>query len=757
MDLPVYIRIWMFRSAKTKPRKSQKPEVSWKKLPKERILRLGKDTNFWQMGDIGPCGPCSEIFIDQGESFGCQNKDCSPACECGRFLEIWNLVFMQYDKQADSSQQLLTQKGVDTGMGFERIAAVLQHKESVFQTDIFMPIIDKISTLIDRKYESESSLAQSYFHVLADHIRSSSMLIADGCSPSNEGRGYVLRKIIRRAALFSQKLTSKNIFPELCFVVIDQLSSVYPELVKKKEIIHEVLISETEKFNSNLIRGTVVLKKYFEEAKETKELSGKQVFMLYDTYGFPLELTLAAAKDHGYTVDSEGFYKNMQHQKEQSGKKTTDVLAHIGLDKNMKTVFTGYQELETESIIQALIIDNEIVSSVPQHSTCWVITKKSPFFIVGGGQVPDQGWININDTKVAIQEVRFINEAIAALIKTPDDIRVGDPVTSIVDEEWRENAMRNHTATHLLQGALIQLFGNQIKQAGSLVHPDYLRFDFSFHKNLTKEDIDTIERIVNAKIRENISVNIEYLSLKDAVKKGALAFFGDKYKPDNVRMIAIDNFSIELCGGTHVKQTGEIGVFKITAISSPSAGHRRIVAVTGVKAVSLFQQQYDIVKELSTSLKSKQENLVDIIEKKYHYVTALEKNVSILKTQLWQCMIPHWLKNTEIVDDIVCGAFNIKDAEINELRDLALKLQEQKEGLYCISSINQGKMIFILSIADKYSSRFVLKDLLVVLKDQYQMRGGGKGNIIQGGADNIVSIEKIGSTIKDWIQKNRKV
>lgn len=430
------------------------------------------------------------------------------------------------------------------------------------------------------------------------------MIIADGGAPSNEGRGYVLRKIIRRAALFAQKLSSdQSLFPELSKVVVEELGSIYPELKSNATLIYKVLESEINKFAANLVRGQAILNDYFKESAATKVITGQQAFKLYDTYGFPLELIAVIAKEKGFSVDETGFHAYMLKQQEQSGKKTVDELAQISLDEKITTEFTGYKELQTTSKVIALIVDNKVVDQLKPGTRSWVITAQSPFFIVGGGQVPDQGWLTIQNQDVPLQEVRFINNAIGALITTPTALKVGDTITSKVDPVWRTNAMKNHTATHLLQSALIQLLGKTIKQSGSLVHPDYLRFDFTYHENLSPADVKKVEDIVNDKIRQNIPLNIEYLTLPEALKKGALAFFGDKYNPEKVRMVEIPQFSVELCGGTHVRATGDIGTFKITEVTALSAGQRRIVAVTGPRAIDLFQETFAILKILDKNLR----------------------------------------------------------------------------------------------------------------------------------------------------------
>jgi alanyl-tRNA synthetase len=721
-------------------------------VPKEKIYRCGHADNFWQMGDIGPCGPCTEIFIDRGPDFGCGDKECSPACGCDRFLEIWNLVFMQFDKQPNGDLKPLKQTGVDTGMGLERLCSVLQNKDSVFETDLFAGIMKKIEELTGKKY-NQSKAIKVAFNVLADHIRSATFLIADGCAPSNDGRGYVLRKIIRRAALFAQKLTDKNIFPELSQVVVQEMGGIYPELKTNAQLIYKILDSEINKFSTNLERGYIILQSYLEEAKTNKNITGEQAFKLYDTYGFPIELVVAAAREHGYTVSMDEFEKLMQQQQEQSGKKMTDVLSHLDLGSDIKTEFTGYQELETDSEVIALVHDNELVDSVSKGQTCYVITRKSPFFIVGGGQVPDHGWLIIKDHKAELENVRFINTAISAYITAPVDIKVGDKITSIVDETWRTNAMKNHTATHLLQAALIQLFGAHIKQAGSLVHPDYLRFDFSYHENLTPEDIKKVEELVNEKIRENIPVDVVYTTLKDALSKGALAFFGDKYKPEDVRMIKVDEFSVELCGGTHVPRTGAIGTFKITDVTALSAGHRRIVAVTGPRATELFHDTFDTVKQLSQEFKVKREEVLSTIEKFKEQTKELQTHIKQLRTQLWQTQIPVWLQHVEDINGMPFLFLDLKNFAVDELRDIAHTLNQNRPGFYFVISQLDGRSLFFAELASPYTNTLDLKKFGAWLKDEHGMKGGGKKNSLQGGGGKFDT--KLKDSITEWLKSQK--
>lgn len=719
------------------------------KVPKEKIHRLGED-NFWQMGDVGPCGPCTELFVDRGPSFGCKEA-CSPACGCDRFLEVWNLVFMQYDRQEDGTLKPLKQTGVDTGMGLERLASIMQDKDSVFDTDLFMPIINKTEELTGIRYHAANDEIKAAFKVLADHVRSSTMIIADGGSPSNEGRGYVLRKIIRRAALFAQKLTDKNIFPELAKVVVQEYGDVYPELIANKDLIVKILTSEIEKFSTNLVRGQQILKQHLEVASKTKKISGQQAFQLYDTYGFPVELVEAAAREKGYTVDTKEFEVLMEAQKAQSGKKLTDPLDHVEFDEKATTEFTGYKELETSSEIVALVKDTSSVKEVSKDELCWVLTKKSPFFIVGGGQVPDNGWIVINGERTPILAARHINGRIAAQIKAPMALKVGQKVTSIVNEPLRTTAMKNHTATHLLQAALIQLFGGTIKQSGSLVHPDYLRFDFTCHENLNPEDIKRVEDLVNQKIRENIALEIEYMDLDKATKMGVLAFFGEKYNPEDVRVVNVPGFSLELCGGTHVTRTGDIGAFKITDVTALSAGHRRIFAVTGPKAIDLFQETYNTCKKLSQQFKVKREEVLDTVEKLSEKTRDLEKEITKLKQQMVQAQIPMWQKETTSINGIPFLFLALKDASSDMLREISTTLQSKNPGLYFMVSDLGERTTFLANLSPQLAERVDLKNLATFLKDKHGMQGGGSKNSLQGGGGKFDA--KLKDALTAWLKQ----
>lgn len=712
----------------------------WEKeigISKERIYRFGKKDNFWQMGDTGPCGPCTEIFYDTRPK---ANRDKAPTQEdfdSGVLLEVWNLVFMQYNQQEDGSLVELSQTGVDTGMGLERITCVLQNKNNVYETDIFTPIIKAIEKLTGIEYAKQNAQTKAAFHVLADHIRSASLIIADGASPSNEGRGYVLRKIIRRAALFAQKLTDKNIFPEVAKIFIKEIADIYPELKINEKMIVSLLTSEIEQFAHNLVKGQHILDGFFKQQEKDKTITGEQAFKLYDTYGFPLEVTILAAQENGYTVNADAFEECMKEQRKRSGKKMKTSEKKIDLPEHMQTEFVGYQEIATNSKIIGLIVDDQIVDSVAEGKECWVITEKCPFFPTMGGQVDDTGTVTLHDKTVPFTALKKIGPAITIKIKAPAECKVGDAIKQEVSEQIRKDTMNNHTATHLLQAALIELLGKQVKQSGSVVDPDYLRFDFTYHKNLTPKEIKSVEDRVNAIIRDNIPVDIFETSQKKALERGVLAIFGEKYNPEKVRVIDVPGFSAELCGGTHVPATGVIGSFKIIEVSALSAGNRRIFAVTGQKALELMQKNFNAIKSLSQEFKVKPEEVVATIEKQKQQLNEAQLQLCTMKKQIIKSQIPLWQKKIEEVNNVPFLYLNLENYGADELKTIAEHLQKKIPGFYVLTSNTDNKAALFASLAPEHQETIDMKAFATWLKDATGLRGGGKQGTLQGGGPKV--------------------
>ncbi|MGB8467414.1 MAG: alanine--tRNA ligase [Candidatus Babeliales bacterium] len=720
-------------------------------VPKERISRLGAKDNFWQMGDVGPCGPCTEIYVDRGVAFGCGNESCAPGCACDRFMEIWNLVFMQFNRQPDGTDLPLAQTGVDTGMGLERLCVVMQQKNSVFETDLFAPILQAIEKITGIQYAHADTQTQAACNVLADHVRATTFLITDGITPANDGRGYVLRKIIRRAALFAQKLNAPDILPNLVEAVAQCMSAVYPELTVNQKAVKHILLAEVQKFSTSLVQGQQMVQEYMRTASN-KTVTGAQAFKLYDTYGFPLELTQLIAQEQGFTVDTTSFEEHMYQQRLQSGSKMGKAAATVELPEAISTEFTGFEQLETRTVISALIVGNTLVQELPAGVEGLVITKQSPFYVEKGGQVSDEGTLTLGHIQTPILGLERINQAIAVKIVTPIALTVGQEVVCTVNKQFRLDVMNNHTATHLLQAALIALLGKEVKQSGSLVHPDYLRFDFTYHAPLTASQIHAVEELVNSKIRENIPLSIFTTTYKKAVEHGVIAIFGEKYNPENVRVIDVPQFSKELCGGTHVRATGDIGAFKIVEEIALSTGQRRIVAVTGRGADALFGQTFTLAKKLSHEFKAPFADIIPALEKQKEQIKQLQTTIKKLKKENWHFQLPSWQTSMQRIAHIPCNVLAIADASGDELREIVQLLQHNVPGLYFVYNINaHNQLNFIASLHDSVGHAEIITSLAAALTKQ-GIRSGGKKGTLQGGGpalahDAIVAL--VTSTIQE--------
>jgi alanyl-tRNA synthetase len=714
----------------------QEARVIWENeigIPSKKIFELDAD-NFWQMGDVGPCGPCTEIFVDRGSAAGCGAEDCSPACDCDRFLEVWNVVFMQYNMLADGTKEKLKQTGVDTGMGLERLAMIAQGKDSVFDIDVFQGTKKTIESLTGKSYSNDSTQIRAAFNVLFDHVRSATFLISDGCAPSNEGRGYVLRKIIRRAALFAQKLTEKNIFPDVSRSFIEEMSDIYPDLAKNKDLIASVLTSEIEKFSENLTRGKRILEGYFEQSNLDKKITGEQMFKLYDTYGFPVEIVAVIAQENGFAVDREGFNIYMEKQKQLSGKKMKKTEIDLTIDERIKTEFVGYSLLEKESKIIGIIKNDQMHSQAEQGEDVWLISMETPFFVECGGQIDDLGKIIIHGAEMKLLGLKKINQAILMQVNLKTNVIVNDAILMKVDAQSRLHTMKNHTATHLLQAALQATLGSQVKQAGSVVTPDYLRFDYTYHKPLSLEQIKAIEIMVNEKIWENISLQVQHSTYKEAIARGVIAFFGDKYNHNNVRAVTVPGFSSELCGGTHVQATGEIGAFKIIEETALASGQRRIVALTGIKALENFQDSFNSIKSLSQKLKIKPEEIVFSVEKIDEKLREAEKKIKEMRQKQWEGMIPNWSNSVVKISGVSFLYLELTNYDSDDLRSIVKKLQTIQPGFYFIKNkIESEEGQFLVSIDPVITSMISLEKFKMILQEKCELKGGGNKISLQGG------------------------
>lgn len=723
-------------------------------LPENRIVKLGAADNFWQMGETGPCGPCSEIYVDRGDRYGCGKKGCAPGCSCDRFIEIWNLVFMQFNRQPDGRDIELTRKGIDTGMGLERLCLVMQDAQTVFDTDLFAGIFDAMSEMTGHDYAHASADIKSAMRAVADHVRSVSFAIADGVMPSNEGRGYVLRKIIRRAALFARKLSDKNFFPLLIDPLISTMGGFYPELIERKSVIVSVVDDECARFAHNLAAGSGVFEKLVAqpEVVSSKTISGEAAFKLYDTYGFPVEITGVLARERGLTVDTAGFEAEMEKQRMRSGKKDTGVqTAAVALPDHIVTRFTGYDEEETQTRVTALILDKTPVEEVPAGETCAVITDASPLFVESGGQVSDRGALRIGAQEVPIEKIYTIGNARACEVVTPVALKIGDTVTLCVDRASRLNIMRNHTATHLLHAALQTIVGKTVHQAGSYVAQDYLRFDITYADHVTPEIIKALEDRVNEKIRENLPVATVIMRYQDAVTQGATALFGEKYSADGVRVVSVGGFSKELCGGTHVRATGQIGVFKITQAAALSAGVRRITAVTGEAAVMLFQEDFDLVKHLSGELKVPSTDILGAVHKLQEQVKSAATQAKELKKKLWRAQKKQWLESAGAIKNMPFVFAQPEDASADDLKDIATDVMREKSCI-CFLTAKQpdGRTAFYIALSPEYAHTIDLKKVKSWM-DAHGLVGGGSSTMLRG------STAQVGELSRECIEEFKKL
>ena len=595
--------------------------VHWRRMgvPTERIVRLGEKHNFWgPAGDSGPCGPCSEIHYDFGAECGCGRSGCGPDCDCGRFSEIWNLVFMQFNQDRDGHRTPLPKPNIDTGMGLERVAAIMQGKRTVYETDIFAPLVAMVAGLTGKRYGADEGTDRS-IRVMAEHARGITFLIADGVVPGNEGRGYVLRRLLRRTALFGRKLGLEGAFiGGLADFVVNRMGHVYPELRQNQEMVRSIVNLEEKRFGEALNSGLNALDKVMEAAGTDKRIRGEDAFMLYDTYGFPRELTVEVASERGFSVDVEGFEREMERQRERArashkfgGGDHTDLAAYEELGVTASG-FVGYETCCRESVVMGLIAGGRPVDSASEGDEVEVVLKQSPFYGEMGGQVGDTGEIRGARGRISVrQTIRPLPDLIVHQGRVVQGhIAVSDSVVAEVDVRRRLDIARNHTATHLLQAALRAVLGQHVRQSGSLVTPDRFRFDFNHLEAVGKPRLLEIQRLVNEKIRENLAVTASVTSYKEAVARGATALFGEKYG-DEVRVLQVGDppFSVELCGGTHVQATGEIGLLQIVSEESVGSGLRRIEAVTGRGAERLVAERLSALDSLAAQLQTPPEGV----------------------------------------------------------------------------------------------------------------------------------------------------
>jgi alanyl-tRNA synthetase len=718
-------------------------------LPVERVVKLGSKDNFWQMGENGPCGPCSEIYIDRGITFGCGDKTCFPGCHCDRFLEIWNNVFMQFDRQ-NGVDTPLKRTGVDTGMGLERLCTVVQNVDSVYETDLFTPIIHEIQKITGILYHSLTAEQKIPFHVVAEHARSVSFALADGCLPSNEGRGYVVRKIIRRAALYSSRLQKPFLLADLVPVLCEIMGQHYPELIERSSFIMGIMRDEIERFLGNLETGQEILKKFLLQSTD-KKMDGQSAFKLYDTYGFPIELTRLIAEEQGYAVDEEGFAVYMKQQQDQSSKKRSYGTVPV-FSADLVTEFVGYEKNKITTVITEIINENlATIKQAQSGTTVWLATQESPFYGESGGQISDKGTVEHNGMTLTVQAVGKFGKVIALQVVLPSDIKVGDQITLEIDESNRRLIAANHTATHLLQAALECIVGSDIKQAGSMVTEQQLRFDFTARNLLSRQELDAVEKLINEQIVKDMLVTITQSTYQEAIKTGVKAFFGDKYDHGNVRVVRVGNFSAELCGGTHAASTGVIGLFKIIEQTTMAAGVRRIVAFTGIKALEYVQQHDQVIKHLELEFKVQNTHLIIAIDKQKQELEEARKELVLFAHNLLYLQLPVWCKSAEIINSIAVGSIVIPTWQKIEPAQAVQELVKQAEGLWCVMVPKAGTSFSVaIGVSKNMIDKVSLSQFATYLK-AHGFTGGGNNMLLRGSIDN----DQLGVLIKKWVQEQK--
>ena len=726
-------------------------------VPADRITRFYRDPetgecdNFWEHG-AGPCGPCSEIYYDRGEKYGCGKPDCKVGCDCDRFMEVWNNVFTQFEGDGKGGYTELAQKNIDTGMGLERLAVVMQDVDSVFDIDRMKAIRDRVSELSGKTYEVDA-LDDVSIRLITDHIRSSTFMISDGIMPSNEGRGYVLRRIIRRAARHGRMLGINGIFmAELAKTVINESKDGYPELEEKKDFILKVLAQEEEKFAKTIDQGLAILEDMEKEmiASGSKVLSGDNAFKLYDTYGFPMDLTSEILEEKGFTIDEEGFKKAMEVQRTTARKnrKTTnymgaDATVYDEIDPSVTTEFVGYDTLETASNVTVLTSETEIVEALSDGEIGTIIVEETPFYATMGGQQGDNGVLYTDDGTFKVEDtIKLLGGKVGHVGKmTSGMIKSGDKVTLSVDADLRAKICKNHSATHLLQKALREVLGTHVEQAGSYQDAERTRFDFSHFQAMTAEEIAKVEKIVNEKIAEDLEVQTDVMTVEEAKKTGAMALFGEKYG-EKVRVVSMGDFSKEFCGGTHVKHTGEITAFKIISESGVAAGVRRIEALTGDNVFAYYKNIEAELEKAAKAAKATPATLVEKIEHMMAEIKALNAENESLKSKAAKEALGDVMDQVVEVKGVKLLATSVAGVDMNGLRDLGDQLKGKLgEGVVVLASEADGKVNLVaMATEGAMASGAHAGNLIKAIAGKVGGGGGGRPNMAQAGGKNPAGI-----------------
>ncbi len=734
-------------------------------VPRERIARIGdkpggkryESDNFWAMGDTGPCGPCSEIFYDHGpEIFG--GPPGTPDADGDRYIEIWNLVFMQFDRGADGALTPLPKPSVDTGMGLERLAAVMQGVHSNYEIDLFQNLIQAAA-----EATGATDLQSSSLRVIADHIRATAFLIADGVLPSNEGRGYVLRRIMRRALRHGHQLNVEgSFFHTLVAPLVAEMGDAYPELVSAQDTVTRVIRQEEERFAETLTHGMRIFEEKTATLIKGGIIPGEVVFLLYDTYGFPVDLTADIARERGLQVDNAGFEREMEAQRERARAAsrfgtmhmTTGDLATASLSTSPATPFIGYERLEEETSVVVLFRAGQVVEELNADDEGIVVLDRTPFYAESGGQVGDTGWLRADGLEFEVRDTQKQGEGVFAHIGRLKQgrLRRGDRVLAQVDGEKRQATALHHSATHLLHAALRQVLGMHVSQKGSLVDPQRLRFDFSHFEPISAEQLETIERLVNAQIRGNVTVETTIMAPDEAIAAGAMALFGEKYG-DQVRVLRMGEFSTELCGGTHVRRVGDIGLFKIVSEGGVAAGVRRIEAVTGERALDYVASLQDHARQVAQLVKGDRDNFSDKVRQVVERARQLEKEIEQLKGRLASGQGADLLSQTVEINGVKVLAARLDGVDAKTLREAVDRCKDQlKAAAVVLATVEDGKVRLVAGVTPTETQRLKAGELVNMVAQQVGGKGGGRPDLAQAGGIDPTKLDHALRSVPDWVR-----
>jgi alanyl-tRNA synthetase len=731
-------------------------------VPAERIVRFGEKDNFWAMGDTGPCGPCSEILIDRGAAFGCGKPDCKVGCECDRYLEIWNLVFMQYNRDASGTLTPLPKPSIDTGMGLERIVSVMQNVATNYDTDLMMPIIAKAESLSGKTLgaAADSDVAMK---VIADHSRAAAFLIGDGVLPANEGRGYVLRRIMRRAIRYGRNIgLSKPFLHETVEEVFRIMKPAYPELTEASAFITNVIRNEELRFSETLDHGLRILNDSLEQmqASGKTRVPGEVIFKLYDTYGFPVDIVRDVVRDRGMSLDMDGFDAAMGRQRTQS--RTVSTFSNISdayktlSAQGFKPSFTGYEHLTGESVVRLMVKDGQAIDRAQAGDHVEIVCEATPFYGESGGQVGDCGTMTAEGMQVVVSDT--LKDPTGLIIHRGEvvsgSVSVGDRVRLAVDAKKRAATACNHSATHILHAVLRQVLGDHVKQAGSLVSWERLRFDFTHFSQVDADALARIETLVNARIRQNVAVDTVEMDAEKAFQSGAMALFEEKYG-DRVRVISLESFSKELCGGTHTGRTGDIGLFRIVAESSVAAGIRRIEAVTGQLALNFSQQQTALLTDTARLIREKPENVPQRVARLLAEHKHLEKQLEALKAQMVAQSAEQAAEQIQMVGDVKVLVQQVRVESPGALRDLADRFKEKlKSGIVVLGAVADAKVLLIAGVTRDLTGRYPAGKIVKAVAELVGGSGGGRPDMAQAGGtqpENLPqALSKVVELIENW-------